>query len=183
MLRSWESIGGAATAFNRLRTTAHGWGEPGAADDAFIAQCKERVEDDLNMPRVLALCWDLVASDLPDAVKKATLLHFDQIMGLGLAEWAPQEEEIPAAIQAMAATRQQARADKDWAIADQLRDELAAAASAVRSASARAHSDTFALIAALGSTTPMLERRRRRSSSQIQSFQGKNGIFWYEFNL
>ena len=124
---TWESIDGAATALNRLRSAAHGWGEPGAADEACIAQFKDRVEDDLNMPRVLALCWDLVASDLPDAVKKATLLHFDQVMGLGLAEWAPQEEEIPAAIQAMAAKRQQARADKDWAIADQMRDEIAAA--------------------------------------------------------
>ena len=124
---TWESIDGAATALNRLRSAAHGWGEPGAADEACIAQFKERVEDDLNMPRVLALCWDLVASDLPDAVKKATLLHFDQVMGLGLAEWAPQEEEIPAEIQAMAAKRQQARADKDWAVADQMRDEIAAA--------------------------------------------------------
>ena len=55
----------------------------------------------LNMPRVLALCWELVADDLPDAAKKATLLHFDQVMGLGLAEWTPQEEdEVPDAIHA-----------------------------------------------------------------------------------
>ena len=112
---------------NRLRTTAHGWGEPGAADDAFIAQFKERVEDDLNMPRVLALCWNLVSSDLPDDIKKATLLHFDQVMGLGLAEWTPQEEEVPAEIQAMAAKRHQARSDREWATADQMRNEIAAA--------------------------------------------------------
>ena len=124
---TWESIDGAATALNRLRTAAHSWGEPGTADDACIAQFKERIEDDLNMPRVLALCWDLVASDLPENVKKATLLHFDQVMGLGLAEWAPQEEEISAEIQSMAAKRQQARTDKDWATADQMRDEIAAA--------------------------------------------------------
>ena len=48
-------------------------------------------------------------------------------MGLGLAEWAPQEEEISAEIQSMAAKRQQARTDKDWATADQMRDEIAAA--------------------------------------------------------
>ena len=110
-----------------MRNAAHSWGAPGEPDADYVAQFKERVEDDLNMPRVLALCWDLVSSDLPDAAKKATLLHFDQVMGLGLADWEPQEEEIPAEIQAMAEKRQQARADKDWATADQMRDEIAAA--------------------------------------------------------
>ena len=96
-------------------------------DDRYVAAFKERVEDDLNMPRVLALCWELVADDLPDAAKKATLLHFDQVMGLGLAEWTPQKEAIPDAIRELAAQRQQARDAKDWATADALRDEITAA--------------------------------------------------------
>ena len=124
---SWESLSGAATALDRLRAAAHAWGEPSEPDDRYVAEFKERVEDDLNMPRVLALCWELVADDLPDAAKKATLLHFDQVMGLGLAEWTPQEEEIPDAIHALAAQRQQARATKDWSTADALRDEITAA--------------------------------------------------------
>ena len=48
-------------------------------------------------------------------------------MGLGLATWTPQEEEIPDAIRELAAQRQQARDAKDWATADALRDEIAAA--------------------------------------------------------
>ena len=80
------------------------------------------------MPRVLALCWDLAGSGLADGVKKATLLHFDGVMGLGLANWQPEAAaEIPAEILAMAHKRQQARAGKDWATADHMRDELAAA--------------------------------------------------------
>ena len=125
---TWESVDGAATALNRLRAAAHSWGDPGTADEDYIAQFKERVEDDLNMPRVLALCWDLAGSNLPDDIKKATLLHFDQVMGLQLATWQPKAAaEIPAEIQAMAEKRQQARTDKDWATADQLRDEIMAA--------------------------------------------------------
>ena len=125
---TWESIDGAATALNRLRAAAHSWGDPGTADEDYIAQFKERVEDDLNMPRVLALCWDLAGSNLPDDIKKATLLHFDQVMGLQLATWQPKAAaEIPAEIQAMAEKRQQARTDKDWAVADQMRDEITAA--------------------------------------------------------
>ena len=109
----------------RLRAAAHSWGDPGTADEDYIAQFKERVEDDLNMPRVLALCWDLAGSDLPHDVKKATLLHFDQVMGLQLATWQPKAAaEIPAEIQAMAEKRQQARTDKDWATADVIRKQL-----------------------------------------------------------
>ena len=79
---SWESLAGAATALDRLRAAAHAWGAPSEPDDRYVAAFKERVEDDLNMPRVLALCWELVADDLPDAAKKATLLHFGPSHGL-----------------------------------------------------------------------------------------------------
>ena len=124
---TYESLSGAATAFDRLRAAAHAWGAPSEPDDRYVAEFKERVEDDLNMPRVLALCWELVADDLPDATKKATLLHFDHVMGLGLATWTPPTEEVPAAIEALAEQRQQARTAKDWATADALRDEIATA--------------------------------------------------------
>ena len=66
-------------------------------------------------------------SDTSDADKKATVLFFDQVLGLQLADWAPAEiAEAPEEIMALVNARQQARADKDWAAADKARDELAA---------------------------------------------------------
>jgi cysteinyl-tRNA synthetase len=125
---AWESLDAAATAFARLRNTAHAWGDPTDEDGAFIARFRQHVEDDLNMPRVLALVWELVGSDLADGVKKATLLHFDQIMGLELAAWQPDAEQpVPAELLALATERAQARAAKEWERADQLRDQIAAA--------------------------------------------------------
>jgi cysteinyl-tRNA synthetase len=79
------------------------------------------------MPRALALTWELVKSDLPAATKKATILEFDRVLGLGLAEWEPVEEEIPAEILELAEQRQQARIEKRWADADALRDQITAA--------------------------------------------------------
>ena len=79
------------------------------------------------MPRALAVTWDLVKSDLPAATKKATLLEFDKVLGLGLAEWQPAAETIPADILALAHQRQQARAEKRWQDADALRNQLKAA--------------------------------------------------------
>ena len=66
----------------------------------------------------------MLKSDLSDADKKATLTAFDQIFGLGLAQWEPKALEIPAEIQQLADQRQAARAAKDWAEADRLRAAL-----------------------------------------------------------
>ena len=69
------------------------------------------VNDDLNMPRALAVVWDLVHASLPDDAKKATLLAFDQVMGLGLAELAAMlRRRFLNDILGMVEARQQARA-------------------------------------------------------------------------
>ena len=65
-----------------------------------------------------------VRSDIEDEVKKATLLRFDEVFGLDIAEWRPQVVEIPEQIIALATEREQARQDKNWQQADELRDEI-----------------------------------------------------------
>ncbi|MFN2110644.1 MAG: cysteine--tRNA ligase [Anaerolineae bacterium] len=124
---TWEGLEGAQTALNRLRAAVYGWGAPGTVDEDYIDKFAEHVSDDLNMPRVLALTWDLVKSDLPDATKKATVLFFDQVMGLRLAEWEPVEEVIPDEILALVAQRTAARTARNWQEADALRDQVTAA--------------------------------------------------------
>lgn len=121
---TWESIDGAATALGRLRTAMHGWGAANGIDDGFVAQFTDQVNDDLNMPRALAVVWDLVRSDLPAGVKKGTLLHFDHVLGLGLADWQPAVTVVPDAILALVDARQTARKEKRWQDADRLRDEI-----------------------------------------------------------
>ncbi len=124
---TWEGLDGAATALNRLRTAVHSWGDPGTPDPEYVERFTAQINDDLNMPRALAVLWDLVRSDLEPATKKATVLLFDQVFGLGLAEWQPEESAVPAEILALAEQRQQARAEKRWQDADRLRDQIKAA--------------------------------------------------------
>jgi cysteinyl-tRNA synthetase len=123
---TWESLDGAATALNRLRAAAYEWGDPGAIDEDYIRKFTEYLNDDLNIPRALALTWDLVKSDLPAAKKKATLLRFDRVFGLQLAEWKPVETAVPEPITALVQQRQQARAEKRWKDADALRAQIQA---------------------------------------------------------
>jgi cysteinyl-tRNA synthetase len=84
------------------------------------------------MPRALALTWELARSELPPATKKATATVFDQVLGLGLADWVEPEESIPQQIMDLVDQRQLARAEKHWADADAFRDEIAAAGYIVR---------------------------------------------------
>jgi len=129
---TWEGMAGATTALNRLRTTAYEWGTAGTVDEDFVAQFASHINDDLNMPRALAVVWDLAKSDLPDSTKKATLLLFDEVLGLHLAAWTPPKDDVPAAILTLVEQRLAARRAKNWAAADSLRDRITVAGYAVK---------------------------------------------------
>jgi len=124
---TWESVEGAAVSLERLRNAVYEWGDAGVVDDAYIDKFIETVNDDLNMPRAMALTWELVKSDLPAPTKKATILFFDQVLGLRLGEWEPKEDIIPDEILAIVQQRQQARQEKRWKDSDALRDQVSAA--------------------------------------------------------
>jgi cysteinyl-tRNA synthetase len=121
---SWESLEANNVALGRLYQTAFNWGEPTVVDKDFYAAFLDFVNDDLNLPRALALTWDLVKSDLEDGSKKATLLAFDQIFGLDIAAWQPELVEIPEHIVKLADDRAAARKDKNWQLADEIRANL-----------------------------------------------------------
>ena len=124
---TWDGLDSAVTTLNRLRMTAYEWGLPGTPDEEYIERFADQVNDDLNMPRALALTWDLAKSDLPSSAKKATLLEFDRVFGLRLADWQPATEVVPSEITILVEQRQQARKERRWQVADMLREKIRAA--------------------------------------------------------
>jgi cysteinyl-tRNA synthetase len=94
-------------------------------DAAYLARFTDDINDDLNVPRALAVAWEVLRGDLPPAVRRATLVKFDAVLGLRLAEWRPTEEAVPPDVQALAEARAEARRSKAWAEADRLRAALA----------------------------------------------------------
>lgn len=122
---SWQGLDGAANALNRLRLAVQGWGDGEAApDEPYVTRFTDDINDDLNMPRAMAITWDLVKSDLPEAVKRATIGVYDQVLGLKLLDWKPEDRVIPPHILALVEQRGQARAEKRWKDADTLRVQL-----------------------------------------------------------
>ena len=103
------------------------WAPAGDVDQESLEKFTAYINDDLNIPRAIALSWDILRSDMPPAIKKGTILEFDRVFGLGLAEWKPREEESSAELDALLFARQQARTEKRWKDADAIRDQIAAA--------------------------------------------------------
>jgi len=127
---SWEALDAATTALERMRKGIHALPvDPSASPDPeFLDRFTDEINSDLNLPRALAVAWELLRGDLADpAVTRATLIRFDAVFGLGLAAWTPREDVIPPDVQALAEARSGARANKAWSDADRLRGELAAA--------------------------------------------------------
>lgn len=128
---SWAAMDAAQTGLERLRRQVFELGPAGAADFGFVERFRGEVNDDLQFPKALALVWEVLKSPLPNPAKKATVLAFDQCLGLRLAEWQPKVEIIPAEVEALAQQRLVARQARNWAESDRLRDAIAALGFAV----------------------------------------------------
>ena len=100
-----------------------------AADKAVNAEFKgkftETLNDDLNMPRAMAVIQEMLKSNISDAEKYNTILDFDRVLGLEL-DRLDEEQALPAAVQKLVDARRQARQEKDFATSDQLRAEIEA---------------------------------------------------------
>ena len=118
---SWESLEANNIALQRLYLAAWEWGDATDVDPVFYQRFLNHVNDDLNMPRALAVAWELVKSGLDKGVKKATILAFDEVFGLRIKDWKPAEVDIPVAVQQLADDRQAARDAKQWQLADEIR--------------------------------------------------------------
>lgn len=123
---TWEALNSAQVSLDRLRNAVYEWGKPGSVDADLLARFEDAINDDLNMPKALAVVWEVVKSDLSADVRKATILKFDEVLGLGLADWQPMEEKIPAEVLSLVEQRTLARAEKRWAEADALRGQIVA---------------------------------------------------------
>jgi cysteinyl-tRNA synthetase len=126
---TWDAMDAAATALDRMRNGVHALAADAHAepDPDAMARFTADLNDDLNVPRALAVAWEVLRGGSPRAVKRATLLRFDDVLGLSLAQWSPREETVPPEVRELAEARAAARRAKQWADADRLRAELLAA--------------------------------------------------------
>jgi cysteinyl-tRNA synthetase len=131
----------ATSGLRRLRRAAAEGGTDGVDTDlsaepmaAYRAQFVAAISEDLGMPAALAIAHSVAsASDLRGPQRRALLLDFDRVLGLSLD--APADKpaaELPQGAAELLEQRAAARATRDFATSDRLRDELAAIGVEVR---------------------------------------------------
>jgi cysteinyl-tRNA synthetase len=99
----------------------------------YRARFADAVADDLALPKALAIAQEVAsASHLADAQRRALLLDFDRVLGLSLDAPVPEEAPLPEGAADLLERRAAARAARDYAASDALRDELAALGVEVR---------------------------------------------------
>ncbi|HVS79963.1 MAG TPA: cysteine--tRNA ligase [Candidatus Paceibacterota bacterium] len=100
----------------------------GAPLPEWIAKFERLIGDDFDTPGAIALMWKLIRNrSEKEEDKRATVLEFDKVLGLGLAEL-PQKtvsQRVPKEVKDLLKKRESARAEKDFASSDSLRDEIA----------------------------------------------------------
>ena len=105
-------------------------------DEDIIKEYEERfleyINDDMNMPGAMSVVWE-IARNTKKSIKFADLLlKFDKVLGLDmknaenyLLEFKHEESEgLPEEIKALVEERKQARAEKNWAKSDEIRDRI-----------------------------------------------------------
>jgi len=93
----------------------------GACLDSFRAN----LENDLNTPQGLADLWGLLKNEsIPAGAKLTAVLDMDRILGLDLESAGEEEAELPGDLRELIEAREQARREKDFARADELRNRL-----------------------------------------------------------
>jgi len=111
---------------NQVRqVVAAGKGSDNAIDAGFKSKFLAAVNDDLNMPRAMAVIQEMLKSSISDTEKLATILDFDRVLGFGLDQL-DQEQALPEAVQKRVDARMKAREGKDFATSDRLRAEIEA---------------------------------------------------------
>lgn len=127
---SWEALESAKNGYDSIRTKIldlHEKISEGTSKENKEAEHKEAfldaINDDLNMPQALAVLWAVLRDDELANERKIKLAEeFDQVLGLGIADFANQE--IPQEILELARARELARKNRDFATSDKLRDEI-----------------------------------------------------------
>lgn len=123
---TWTALEGSQRALNRLYENIKRYPKK---EVEFHKEYEERfhkaINDDLDMPKALAITWELIKDDnISPEIKRATLLQFDKVLGLSLDNPPEIKVEVPEEIWQLLEERETARKNKDWKKADEIREEI-----------------------------------------------------------
>ena len=137
---SWENLDNAVISYNKLidkiaPLTADKSGEVDTSEyRRLIDEFDDALGNDLNTSLAITAVHDVLKSKTNAATKLALIAEFDKVLGLDLiaaaektlAEAEASKPEIPAEVLDLVEQRKAARKEKNFALADEIRDKIAA---------------------------------------------------------
>ncbi|OGH05220.1 MAG: cysteine--tRNA ligase [Candidatus Levybacteria bacterium RBG_16_35_11] len=127
---TFGALDGAQKTLNRLKEELSLMGESKYEYLETERDFYDAINDDLNMPKALAVVWDLVNSKDDPALKAGALLKFDKVLGLRLDKVIPGEKKkereviIPKEVFELVKKREGLRKEKRYHLADQIRHKI-----------------------------------------------------------
>ena len=150
---TWEALEGAHKSWEKLREKVsllsaqinlpNNANSPNKPDFSYEKQFREYLGDDLNMPKILSLIWEILKDkELPDSEKHKLILGWDRVLGLELGKagkarlpaspqgepdgQAAKAEEVDKSIKKLIKDREELRKQKKFTEADKIRKEIKA---------------------------------------------------------
>lgn len=122
---TWESLQSAHNSLTKLYDLVAGYPEmdEGDVDETYINKFNEAIQQDLNMPKAIAVVWDILKNtDIDETAKLLTLLKIDEVLGLRIEDHVG--FQIPQKVQDLGKMRWQYRISGIWDKADQVRKQM-----------------------------------------------------------
>jgi len=127
LLFTWESLEQAENTYNKVLNKIKQIEKTGEIEniESFLTEFKESLANDLNTSSAFTVLYDVLKSDLNGNSKRYLIEKMDEVLSLDLLR----EEKINHTINeeyinSKIALRNEAKANKNYALADQIRNEL-----------------------------------------------------------
>lgn len=125
---TFPSLEAAEHALKNLYEEVMKWEDPEGRCKDYEEKFLEAINDDLNMPKALAVVWEMVKSDQPSGAKANSLFRMDQVLGFNIREISSQLKReqgiVPDEILKMAQEREHLRHQRQFNAADQIRAQI-----------------------------------------------------------
>ncbi len=122
---TWDALeasqNGLKGLYNKIRLLGK---DIGKVNEEYKEKFLNILNDDINTSGALAVLQEVLKSDLEDEDKLATILDFDNVLGLNFFEEVNRKEIIPNEVIELIEKRKKARNEKNWKESDKLRDEI-----------------------------------------------------------
>ena len=118
---SLENLDSAKISLERMKRIILEIKDDGKKNEEYLKKFENAINDDLDVPKALAVLWNLVR-DSKASGKIGAVREMDKVLGLDLLK--RKKIEIPPEIVKLAKEREIARAEKNWKKADLLREEI-----------------------------------------------------------